>query len=70
MVLILDNSVCLRSSDPFYISSYYIKWVTSSGHNSINITTLSKSEANTIGLYIMKLFRILETLKSIEDWYL
>ena len=24
------NTVCLRSSDPFYIVSYYIKWVTSS----------------------------------------
>ena len=29
--------VCPRSSDPFYIVTYYIKWVTSSGtHNKVN----------------------------------
>ena len=26
------DTVCPRSSDPFYIVSYYIKWVTTSWH--------------------------------------
>ena len=25
-------TVCLGSSDPFYIETYYIKWVTTTGH--------------------------------------
>ena len=27
----LEYTVCLRSLDPFYIVSYYIKWVKTSG---------------------------------------
>ena len=30
MVFILYGTVCPRSSDPFYIVAYYIKWVTTS----------------------------------------
>ena len=30
----LRNTICLRSSDPFYIVSYYIKWVTTSWTHS------------------------------------
>ena len=32
-------TVCPRSSDPFYIVSYYIKWVTTSWTYSINKDT-------------------------------
>ena len=28
MVLVLDGTICPRSIDPFYIVTYYIKWVT------------------------------------------
>ena len=34
-----DNTVCPRSSDPFYIVSYYIKWVTTSWTYSISMST-------------------------------
>ena len=31
----MGYTVCPKSSDPFYIVSYYIKWVTTSGTYSI-----------------------------------
>ena len=31
----LDCTVCPRSSDPFYVVTYYIKWVTTSWTYSI-----------------------------------
>ena len=35
------STVCPRSSDPFYIVSYYIKWVTTSWTNSTILSTCS-----------------------------
>ena len=31
-----EPSVCPRSSDPFYVVTYYLKWVTTSWTYSIN----------------------------------
>ena len=31
-----EITICPRSSGPFYIASYYIKWVTSSWTDGIN----------------------------------
>ena len=39
--LLLSYTICPRSSDPFYIVSYYIKWVTT-------FWTYSKSKCNLI----------------------
>ena len=33
----MDNTVCPRSSDPIYIVSYYIKWVTTSWTHSMYV---------------------------------
>ena len=38
MVLILDGTICPRSSDPFYIVNYYINWVTTSWTHSSSET--------------------------------
>ena len=32
MIININDTVCLRSSDPFSIVSYCIKWVTTSWH--------------------------------------
>ena len=37
MVLIEDGTICLRSSDPFYIVNYYIKWATTSWTHSSSV---------------------------------
>ena len=34
-------TVCPRSSDPFYIVTYYIKWVTTFGHTVFTVSLLS-----------------------------
>ena len=36
-----ENTTCIRSSDPFYIVNYDIKWVTPSCTHSIVCTRLS-----------------------------
>ena len=36
MVLIHIHTVCPRSSDPFFIVTYYIKWVTTWTDGNIN----------------------------------
>ena len=33
-----QNTVCPRSSDPFYLVTYFIKWVTTSWTNSIMLS--------------------------------
>ena len=39
-LLASDNTVCPRSSDTFYIVSYYIKWVTTSWTHSSKVNGL------------------------------
>ena len=59
---LLENkkiTVCPRSSDPFYMLTYYIKWVTTSGHSvSLHRT---KNPLNSA-----KLERALKT--ALDDW--
>ena len=46
---ILTNTVCPRSSDPFYIVSYYIKWVTTSWTYSKRFKPYSDCELPRVG---------------------
>ena len=42
MTIAIYYTVCPKSSDPFYIVSYYIKWVTTSWTYSTNVGTKKK----------------------------
>jgi len=57
--------MCPRSSDPFYILSYYIKWVTTSWTHSTLSISYSGNDARFIRaadpdpIFLLKSFRIL-----------
>ena len=56
-------TICQRSSDPFYLVSYYIKWVTTSWTHSS--TTEFENDANRPScLKIIKFMRAYKNLIS------
>ena len=47
-------TVCPRSSDPFYIVSYDIKWVTTSWTLKLKVKT-SRNEKNSVKIELIRL---------------
>ena len=61
----MNYTICPRSSDPIYILSYYIKWVTTSWTQS-NISTM----VNIKVVQILSFVHILFTIERREDEFL
>ena len=63
-------TICPRSSDPFYIASYYIKWVTTSWTHSIYfIFLLEATKKNNLdwGHDVSKVLKNQKTLSPLLD---
>ena len=59
-------TICPRSSDPFYIVSYYIKWVTTSWTHSMNVKTRVAGK-NNLRILIKHRFDMTNTFEKEQE---